>query len=325
VKVDQLQKELAAGKVRPAYLLAGEEPLLRDDGLAAISDAILSGGPADFNFERLEGGKTTPAALRDALHALPVMAPRRLVVLRDPEPKRGAGKELVEALPELLAELCAQDQITLAICADKVDKRSRWVKAFKEPAALVECEAPNRTKDIAAFLKREAGRQGVELEPGAAECLVEEVGPQLLMLRQELGKLALLAGEGNAVSRAHIEALAIRVADDPVWDLTDAIGEGRRSDALVLLARMHRAGAAPPALLGALASHFRKLSRLKGGGSVGGPPFALRKLERQSRRFSPVRLLACLEAIHDADLALKGAGAIRPELALERLVLGLAS
>jgi hypothetical protein len=32
-----------------------------------------------------------------------------------------------------------------------------------------------------------------------------------------------------------------------------------------------------------------------------------------------------MQAIHDADTALKGASSMRPEIALERLVLGLAS
>jgi hypothetical protein len=48
-----------------------------------------------------------------------------------------------------------------------------------------------------------------------------------------------------------------------------------------------------------------------------------RKLEAQSGRFSERRLLACLRAIHRTDLALKGEGGLRPDLALERLVIGL--
>jgi DNA polymerase III delta subunit len=70
-------------------------------------------------------------------------------------------------------------------------------------------------------------------------------------------------------------------------------------------------------------NHFRKLARVRSGGTVPGPPFAVRKLESQSRRFSPNRLVACLRAIHQTDLALKGAGGIPSELALERLVIGL--
>jgi DNA polymerase III delta subunit len=77
-------------------------------------------------------------------------------------------------------------------------------------------------------------------------------------------------------------------------------------------------------LLGSLASHFRKLVRVNGGGAVAGPPFLIRKLEQQARRYSAVRLRGCMEAIHQTDLAIKGAGALSPELALERLVLVLA-
>jgi DNA polymerase III delta subunit len=50
-----------------------------------------------------------------------------------------------------------------------------------------------------------------------------------------------------------------------------------------------------------------------------------RKLESQARRYSERRLLTCLGAIQQTDLALKGAGGLRPELALERLVMGLAA
>ena len=77
-------------------------------------------------------------------------------------------------------------------------------------------------------------------------------------------------------------------------------------------------------VLGALAAHFRKLLRLRHGGGLEGAPFLRRKLEGQANRVSPGRLRACLRAIHDTDTALKGEGSLRPELALERLVIGLA-
>jgi hypothetical protein len=64
---------------------------------------------------------------------------------------------------------------------------------------------------------------------------------------------------------------------------------------------------------------------VRNGGAAKGSPFAIRKLEGQSRRFTPGRLLSCLAAIHETDLALKGAGGVPSELALERLVIALAS
>ena len=98
---DELEAELARGRVRPAYLLAGHEALLRDDARRALEAAVLAPGTRDFNLDRLEGDTCTPAALEDALRALPVLAERRLVLLREPELRRRGGTRSI-SLEELL-------------------------------------------------------------------------------------------------------------------------------------------------------------------------------------------------------------------------------
>ncbi len=323
MNLEELGAELEAGRIRPAYLLAGEEALLRDDALAALRRAVLAQGPEDFNLDRLSGDAATPAVVRDAVAALPMMSPRRLVVLREPEARRGSARALTDGLAELVPEVLGQDQTVLVVIAGKADKRQRWVKAFSDPAATVDCTAPSKGRALAAFVRAEAKRQGLSLERGVAELLCERVGPQLLLLRQEIAKAALLGGEGSKIQLAHVEASTGHVAEEPIWDLTDAIGEGRTADALALLGRMLDGGAPAPVVLGTLAAHFRKLLRLGSGGRVPGPPFVVRKLESQARRYPPGRLMACLHAIHEADTALKGASSMRPEMAIERLVLGL--
>ena len=323
MKLDDLVAELADGRLRPAYLLAGDEALLRDDAESSIRQAALGDGPADFDLDRLSGESATAAGLRDTVAALPVLAARRLVFLREPEGRR-ASKALTDGLADLLPEVLGQQQTVLVVTAAKVDRRSRWVKAFKQPSATVDCSAPRGGRALEAFVQAEAGRQGVGFERGAAELLVERVGPQLLLLRQEIAKVALFAGSGHEVSRSHVDASTGQLADEPIWDLTDAIGEGRRAEAVGLLGRMLSSGTQPPVILGSLASHFRKLLRAQGGGPVAGPPFVVRKLTHQARRYPPGRLEVCLGAIHEADTALKGAGVVGPGMALERLVLGLA-
>lgn len=315
---EELARELAAGKLRPAYLLAGEEPLLREDALRALRGTVLAGASEAFDLDRLEGARLSIGALQDALRSLPVLAPRRMVLLEEPEGGRGG---VADALPELVAMLAAETSCVLIVCAVKPDRRSRWVKAFG--AGLVECNAPTRNPEIAAFVRLEAERQGVSLERGVAELLAERAGPQLLWLRQEIAKLSLLAGEGRTLTRAHVAAGSVDASEASIWELNDAIGEGRVADALTSLARLLSGGAPPPVVLGSLASHFRRLLRVSHGTSVAGPPFVQRKLATQARRYSAGRLRSALDAIHDTDLALKGAGALRPEPALERLVIAL--
>ena len=127
---DALATELARGRVRPAYLVAGEEPLLRDDAVCALRAAVLAGAAADFNLDRLSGTGTTAATLFDALRTLPVFASRRLVWLRDPDSARGgASRALLDALPEAVALAASRDDVVLLVTTAKADKRERWVRA----------------------------------------------------------------------------------------------------------------------------------------------------------------------------------------------------
>jgi DNA polymerase-3 subunit delta len=319
VTPDELARELAAGTLRTAYLLVGEEPLLREDALRALRAAVLGAASDAFDLERFEGARLPAGRLQDSVRTLPVLAPRRMVLLDEPESGRGG---IADALPELIAELADGTQCVLVVCAAKADRRARWVKAIG--AGVVECVAPTRAAEIAAFVRVEAERQGVALERGVAELLAERAGPQLMWLRQEIAKLSLLAGEARKVSRAHVAAGSIDASEASIWALNDAIGEGRPGDALSSLTRLLNAGTPAPVVLGSLASHFRRLLRVQAGASVPAPPFVQRKLNTQARRYSSGRLRGALDAIHDTDLALKGAGALRPERALERLVISLA-
>ena len=60
MNVGALKAELAKGRIRSAYLIAGEEPLLRDAALAAIEARVLAGAPRDFNLDRLETDSASP-------------------------------------------------------------------------------------------------------------------------------------------------------------------------------------------------------------------------------------------------------------------------
>jgi DNA polymerase III subunit delta len=324
VTPEALRDELAGGRVRPAYLLAGEEALFRDQSLAAIRAAALGEAANDFDLERLDGERAGPAQLVDALRALPVLAPRRLVVLREPEGRRGKSDALAEALAGAVRELAAQSQTVLVVLAAKVDKRSGWVRAFAEPAAFVVCDPPKAGRAVAAFASAEARRLGIALGPGAAEALADAVGPQLLRLVSELEKAALFAGPGERVTRAHVHEAVAAVPDEKIWDLTDATFDGRSGDALAALAGLLGSGVPAPVVLGSLASQLRKLARARAGEAVAGHPMVVRRIEAQAQRRPLARWLAGLRAAEQADERLKGRGSLPAERVLEQLVLSLA-
>lgn len=326
MQLDDLKHELGQGKVRPAYLLGGAEPLLREEGLVSIRNAVVEPQAADFNVDRLHGSDTSSAALQDSLQSLPIMAERRLVILLEPENRRGsASKALTDTLAQLVSECADWTQTVLVVSSAKLDRRARWVKAFREPAALLDCQPPKPGKALLAFIEGEAQREEIVLAKGVPNLLAERMGPQLMLIRQEVSKLRLLVGEGETVTRDHILESSRDLAEQPIWDLTDAIGAGHAAEAIRHLNRILEMGAPDMVVLAGLATHFRRLTRVREGLAVSGPPFVVRKLEKQARRYSLLGLRRCLEAIHGVDLALKGAGKLRDEAALESLVLDLSN
>jgi len=334
VRWEDLDRELRGGLIRPAYLLAGDEPLLRDESLAAIRRAVLADGLADFNFDSFDAKSLRPGTLIDALRSLPVMAARRLVLLRDvPRPREkqleSGGNpsdegQFSEALLQALV-LLKDGTISsvLVVQAVTVDRRSKWVKAFGEPACVVDCKPPTKTRELATFVREEARKQNVTLAEGVPELLAEAVGPQLLVLRREIEKLALFCEPGNKIQRSDVVGLVTHIAEEPIWQLSDAISEGRAEAALIALSRLLSSGTPAPVVLGALANHFRKLIHLRAGKEVAGSPFAIQKLSKQAKRHTLARWQASLRVVHELDEVLKGRGAIRSGTALERLVIGL--
>ena len=85
-------------------------------------------------------------------------------------------------------------------------------------------------KSKPTLVAAEAKSQGVALDRTAVALLVERAGPHLLLLRQEIAKAGLLVGAGVTVTAKHVAESTTDVAEAPIWDLTDAIGEGRCGD-----------------------------------------------------------------------------------------------
>ena len=75
-----VRKQIASGKVAPLYLILGGDEAAKI-GLAGEFLELVDEGLRAFNADRLYGGETTAAAVVDAAKTLPMMVPRRVVLL----------------------------------------------------------------------------------------------------------------------------------------------------------------------------------------------------------------------------------------------------
>lgn len=95
--LDEVLQELEAGGEAPAYLLAGEEFLIRKAAEKLIA-RLVPGGTADLNLVTMDAAGPREAAAE--LATLPMFGGRKVVFLRDPEflaPKKGRPDALGRA------------------------------------------------------------------------------------------------------------------------------------------------------------------------------------------------------------------------------------
>lgn len=274
-----------------------------------------------------------PAQVLQSARTLPMMAPRRLVLVR------GADELTAEELSAFVDYLGRPAPETcLCFVAEKADQRMKFFTALKKHGLLLKLE-PLNERQLPGFLRAEARRLKVKLDAGAAERVAEEIGADLGQLADALDRLANYVAPGEPIRVADVEEVVATTRQHTVFELIDAVGAQNRDGALRLLAGI--LGAREPALrlLAMLARHVRQLwvvrdlltgSRRGGAAAsqgevaqaLGVPPFVATKLMDQARRLDRERIGAMHEAIYHTDRALK-LSKVDDERHMEALVLRL--
>ena len=236
VTPEQALEEARGGKLRPIYLIVGEERYLSDQVCRALRDATLQGGIQGFNEDKFSAGDCSAEALISAARTAPMMAARRLVLARGLErwEKKGDDSEVAtgekldghkQAGPlDRLAEY-AKDPVAstvLLLCASKLNGQRRLVTMAKKAGFLVDCEPLSR-RDLPAFITRLAREKGHAMSGEAAELLAEVAGPELGYVADAVERLSLFVGEGTPISEEAIANLVTRVRQGTVWELVGQV------------------------------------------------------------------------------------------------------
>jgi DNA polymerase-3 subunit delta len=306
-----VHKQIKAGNPDPIYLLLGEDDVEKS-ALAAEFAEIVEEGLRAFNVERVHAGDMTTgdrladgvAGLVSAVRTMPMMVPRRVVVVTQAEillvPKR-ESEAAARALDELEALLKRPEpQTTLVFVAGSIDKRSRMYKLLTKHATVVECGAIEDQADAERWVKNRIAAAGVEIEPAAARRLAERAGPDIKRLRGEVDRLLLYAMGQPRVTLDDVREVAGPAALQDDWAMTNAIEAGQGAVALKQLALMLDAGAPPEKILGQLGWLVRA----------------------KFPNLAPDQLTAAVQGVFRTDLDLKRSAG-DPRVLLERLVVEL--
>jgi len=240
--------------------------------------------------------------------------------------RAGFERELAEYVPQI------PDSSTLIVLVDEaLDAGNPLLKAAGEYGKVIQSTLP-RGAAVESWINKRAKSIGVSISAEAAALLANFIGNQLRLLANELDKLATYAGEGATITVEDVRMLSAQVQEARVFDLTDALAQRNRKQALDILHDLLAEGEPPLKLISTITSQVRSLLLVKElsqkgmraaqiASTIGIAPFVADKALRQVGKFSPAQLEGAYRQLLATDAALKRSR-LAPEMALDLLVVG---
>jgi DNA polymerase-3 subunit delta len=295
-----LRKQLASGETGALYMLTGADDVEKSAVAAEFVETVDEGLRA-FSVDRLYGGESRVDDLIDSAATLPMMAPRRIVVVLEAErlliPKR-EGKAADAELEKLEAFIQKPpDHATVVFVCGALDMRRRAVKLLFKSAHVVDCGTIADAADAERWVKARAAQEKATIEPAAVRLLIERSGLDIVRLRGGLERVILYAWGGATITADDVRQSVLAGPETQEnFGIANAIDHADAAAAL------------------------RELGLALDGGAV--PFMLLGQIRWAAEKLPSARLRPAIEALLRTDLALKSSGG-DPRILLERLVVEL--
>ena len=323
----------------PVYYLFGEDDFLKEQATRDLVEAAAERSTRDFNLEIRRAGELDAESLDALLSTPPMLAERRVVVLREVDKLKKGARTLLD---RYLAR-AAKDTVLVLVAPSGVKPD----KALSAHATVVEY-APLTGDRLPRWVSYHAQHAlGRAITPEAVTLLVEAVGGDLAQLAVELEKLASYAtttidehAVGDVVGVRRGESLGDLLDAVAAKDVDAALGlipiilqlpkTNAVSIVMALTVQTLALGFAEAALAAGTAPRglFNELmALLKDTGAFPFRPWgeAVNAWTKHASRWTAAEIDAALHALLAADAALKETRLSSPEQLLTTLVLALCS
>jgi DNA polymerase-3 subunit delta len=211
----------------PGYLFLGDNEFLKEIQVRAVIDRATDAPTRDFNLDIRRAGEMDTASLALALDSLPMMAARRVLVIRE----IAALKK--DALALLRSHLERPLPSTVLVLTASGGTRPDAVLA--EHCLVVEFK-PLNEDELVLWLSQHAAAIGVTIQPSAAELLCRTTGNDLAVLAGEIDKLRNYAN-GAPIDESAVTAVVGARYGETLADLLDLLAVRNGTGAVTLLGR----------------------------------------------------------------------------------------
>ncbi len=227
VRPKSVYRSIETGNLKPVYYLTGDQEILKEELASAISQAAVDEGSRDFNVDIRAAGDLDGESFNALVETPPMLADRRLVIVKNLEQWRSNAK-VWKALRAYLQNPSATTVLVLTHGTGKADRQAAELSVHVNVTAL-------EPGEIQPWVLGRAEKCGLNMTREAAAHLVEAAGPDLAALAMEIEKLAAAAPTDRPLDTDDVSQIVGVRQGETLSDWVEAVlmREPRRAVSLI--------------------------------------------------------------------------------------------
>ena len=335
ISIDNLEKELKAGKLNNIYLLYGEELFLLENSLKKIKNIF---GECIKGINYINIDETNYTELIQDIETPAFGYEKKLIIAKNTGLFKKDGKRKnveLEKSREKLIDYINQNidiiktSVVLVFVEENADTKKELYKVIDKNGIVCNFEY-QKPIQIEKRIKAICNGYEVEIDNVALKYFIECCGTNMQDLINEIRKLIEYAGEGGKITKEDINQLSIKKLESVIFDLTDSLGKKETAKALQVLKNLIYAKEPLQKILITLYNHFKKMYftklALKYGKDIissldlkPNQTFLVNKYKMQAGYFTENELKQILQKLRDLDYEYKN-GLIDLQIGMESIL-----
>lgn len=219
-EINQIVSDIKSGNLHPVYFLMGEEPYYIDRISDYIEENVLDESEKGFNQVVMYGRDVSIEEIVASAKRFPMMAERQVLIVKEAQDL----SRTIEKLTSYVENPQPSTVLVLNYKYKKLDRRKKLYKAVAKNGLIYESK-PLYENQVADWIRRVLGGKKYQVEPKAAQMLVEFLGTNLSKISNELGKLTTILPKGTIITPEHVEENIGISKDFNNFELRKAIGD----------------------------------------------------------------------------------------------------
>ena len=324
----ELKKQLKQKNIASCYLFYGTEQYLKKYYTNFLKNTVLDTSDQTMNLDIFEGKKYSVSIILDSTETLPFLSQKRVVIIKESGLFQAGRKEDSEKMAEYIQNI--PDTSCIIFVENEIDKRTKLYKSILKHGYVVEMNTPSE-KELILWITKKCKENQLQIENHTAVYLLRTVGGEMIQLEEEIKKLSHFLTEKTMITTKDIDAICTKSLETKIFDLVDAVENGRCKEALTIYHNLILIKESPLMVLAMVIRQFRIILQCKIlleqgenqnqiGQKIGIRDFVVRQCLKQAKYFKKEDLQKALESCLKTDINIK-TGKENPELAVELLLL----